>query len=183
MPKKAKTKKWFSIISPNYLGERELGKVLASDENSLIGRKIEVSAVELTNDFNKYYLKLKFRIFKIENDRALTEFDGSECSQDYISRMVLHHVTRVDNVQDLTTKDGIKIRVKSLTVVARRVSTKIKKTVRKKVGEIIEDFVKNHTLEDFVKTLLTDEFKNRTLQILKKIHPVRYFEFRKTEIL
>lgn len=183
MARKGKPKKWYYIIAPKVFGEREIGVVPASEDKLLLGRRLTISAIDLTNDFDKYYLKLSFKIIGVNGDKALTRFDGSECTRDYISRMVLHKVTRVDNIQDLVTKDGVKIRVKSLTVLSGRTSSLIKKTVRAKVGEMMRDFVTNMTLDDFIRGMLSGKIKKTIFQTVRKIHPVRYFEIRKTEVL
>ncbi|MEM5801779.1 MAG: 30S ribosomal protein S3ae [Candidatus Aenigmatarchaeota archaeon] len=183
MIKKAKAKEWFTIISPDFFGRKEIGKTLSSDPQLLIGRRISVSAVELTNDINKYYIKLIFKITQVDGKTALTEFDGSECLRDYISRMVVRRVRRVDTIQDLITKDGKKIRVKGIAIIPRRVKSSIQRAIANKIKEMISNLVSNTTLQDFVLKMLSDEFKNRVIQEARKIYPVRHFEFRKIERL
>lgn len=181
--KKAKAKEWFSIVAPKIFDEKEIGKTITSDPKNLINRRIEVSAIDLTNNLEKYYLKFSFRIKKIEGNKALTEFDGSECLRDYISRMVVRRVRRVDTVQDLITKDGKKIRVKGLAIIPRRIKSSIQKKVGNKIKELLKIEVENSTLDEFVKKILSDEIKNKILKEARKIYPVRNFEIRKTEFL
>lgn len=180
--KKGKAKKWFNIIAPKYLGGKEIGKTLAMDKNALIGRRLVISAVEITGDLSKYYMKISFKIKKVEDDNAFVEFDGSECLRDYISRMVLHKVKRIDTVQDLVTKDGVKIRVKCLAIGRKSMTKSIEKVVRKKVEEIMKDIVKNSLLGEFVKNILNEEIKKKVLKEVRKIYPLRNFEIRKTEV-
>lgn len=183
MVKKTKAKHWFTIIGPDYLGNLELGKTLAAEPESLIGRRITVSLLELTNDFSKYYMKFTFKIKKVEGDKAFADFDGSECLRDYISRMVLRKIRRIDTIQDLKTTDGVKIRVKGLTIVSRKINSKTKKIMRKRVSEIIKEEVENSKISDFVKKIIDNSIKNRVMQEARKIYPVRNFEIRKTEVL
>ena len=180
--KKAK-KEWYTIIAPPYLKNVEIGKTLASDPNLLIGRKLTISAIEVTNDMSKYYLKLTFRITEVDGKIAKTEFEGSECLRDYIARMVLRRVKRIDVVQDLVTKDGKLIRVKSLVILPRRPTSSVKKAVRKRVSELVEKIVTNSKLEDVVNDILNEKMKREIYREIKKIYPVRNFEIRKTEII
>jgi len=180
--KKAKTKQWFTIVAPKFFGDREIGRTIVSNPNSLIGRRITVSAIEMSGNVEKYYLKLAFKISKVNGDKAFTEFDGTEILRDYISRMVLHRVRKVEAVQDLQTKDNVKIRVKSLAVISRRVKSTIQLAVRNKLKEMVTEYVTNSTLEEFIEKILSDEMRNRVLQELRKIYPVRNFDIRKTEI-
>ena len=180
--KKMKGKKWFAILAPEMFGSGELGKTLAVDAPSMVGRKISTSMMEMTGDFKKYYIKISLRITGVKDEKALTEFAGSECLADYVSRMVYRKTRRVDTVQDLKTKDGKNIRVKTITILPRRVKSSIQTTVRNKVGEMMKAEVEASTLEEFVEKMLSDEIKNKILDEARRIYPVRKFEIRKTEV-
>ena len=179
--KKVKQKQWYTILAPTTFEEREIGKTFVAEANNLVGRRITVSAIDLTGDFSKYYVKFIFRITKVDGNKAHTTLDGTEILRDYISRMILRRVRRIDTVQDLKTKDGAMVRVKSLTVIGRRVKSSIQKEVRVAVKELLQDFVSESTLDDLVEKLLSDEAKNRILQEVRVIYPIRNFEFRKLE--
>jgi small subunit ribosomal protein S3Ae len=181
--KKTKTKEWFTIIAPKIFDEKEIGRTMISDPKGLTGRRISLSLMELTNDFSKYYMKFAFKINRIEGNKAFVNFDGSECMRDYISRMVLRRVRRVDAVQDLTTKDGIKIRVKTLAIISRRAKSSIQKNMRVSIKEMIKEEVENSTLDEFIEKIISDEIKGRVLRESRKAYPVRNFEIRKTEII
>ncbi|MCS7105715.1 MAG: 30S ribosomal protein S3ae [Candidatus Aenigmarchaeota archaeon] len=183
MVKKAKAKQWFTIIAPDYLENKEIGKTLAEEPNPLIGRRITVNLVELTNDLSKYYMKFTFKIKKVEGEKAFADFDGSECLRDYISRMVLRKIRRIDTIQDLTTSDGVKIRVKGLAIVSRKINSKTKKFMRKRISEIIKEEVEKSKISEFVKKIIDNTIKNRVMQEARKIYPIRNFEIRKTEVL
>ncbi len=182
MAVKLKGKQWFTILAPKYFGEKEIGKTVSNEPKNLIGKIVDVSAVELTNDINKYYIKLKFKINSVDSDKAFTQFYGSECLQDYISRIVLRRIRRVDSIQDLITTDNVKIRVKSLTIVPKRA----KSSVATKIGEFVSAFVKKQvedsTLEEFLQKMLSNEIKGKILREGRKIYPIRNFEIRKTEV-
>lgn len=181
--KKAKGKEWFTIVAPKIFEEKEIGKTLASEPENLLNKTLSLSAIDLINDLSKYYLKFKFRITKLDGNRAMTEFDGSECTQDYISRMVLRRIRRIDVVQDLKTKDGIKIRVKALTTISKKARSSVEKTVREFISKLVRIEVENSTLNEFLKRMTSNELKTEVLKEARKIYPVRNFEIRKTEII
>lgn len=183
LAKKIKGKEWFTIITPPYFGEKEIGKTLTSDPESLVGRKLTLNAVEVVDNVQKYYLKLTFKIYRVNGDKALSGFDSLECLRDYISRMVLRKITRIDSVQDLITKDQVKLRVKGLTITSRKITSNTENKIRKFVAELIQHEVENSTLEGFLKKIISDELKNKIKTKGRKIYPIRNFEVRKTEIL
>lgn len=181
--KKVRAKDWFTIIAPKIFNEKEIGKTLTAKSESLIGKSLSLSAVELTNDFSKYYLKFSFRINRIDGDKAYTELSGLECLRDYISRMVVRRVRRIDEIQDLITKDNVKIRVKSLGIVTRRVKSSIEVKIREFIHQTIKKEVESMTLEEFIKKLVANEIKTNILKFGRRIYPIRNFEVRKVEII
>ena len=180
---KAKAKTWYSIISPKLFEEVEMGKTMASDPDKLVGRRIKISLLELTNNYSKFYVKFIFRIKRVEGTKAYADFDGSEVMQDYISRMILRRVRRIDTVQDLQTKDGVKIRIKGIAVISRRIKSSIISRIRNQIREMMQDEVQNSNFEDFVDKVITDEIKGKILRTTRQTYPVRNFEIRKTELL
>jgi len=181
--KKAKAKEWFTVIAPKVFGEKEIGVTLASEPKELLGRELTLSALEVVDNMNKYYLKISFKIVRVEGNKAFTEFHGSECMQDYIARMVVRRVRRIDTIQDLLTKDKVKLRVKSLCVISRKAKSSIEKNLSNKLKEIIKEEVESKTLDEFIKSLISDEIKNKAIQEAKKIYPIRNFEIRKVEVM
>jgi len=180
---KAKVKEWYSIVSPKLFGEVEIGKTMASDPEKLVGRRVKISLLELTNNYNKFYVKFVFRIKRIEGMKAYAEFDGSEVMQDYISRMILRRVRRIDTIQDLKTKDGVRIRIKGLAIISRRIKSSIISRIRNQIREMMVEEVENSSFDDFVEKVMSDEIKGKILRAARQTYPVRNFEIRKTEIL
>lgn len=182
MPKKVKMEV-IDIVAPSYMNSKVMASTLVAHPNNLIGKKVILPATDYDKDSDKYYLKLQFKIKKLDSNKAITLFDGSECLRDYISRMVVRRVRRVDIVQDIKTKDGSLIRIKSIAVLPGRANKSIEKKVRKRIYEILEEKVKSESLDNFVRFLLNDNLKNFIIKEIKKIYPAKFFEIRKTEIL
>jgi len=180
--KKTKSKEWFIIVAPKMFGEKEVGRTMVAEPEHLMGRKISLSLIELTDNFEKFYMKFNFRVARVEGNKAFTEFDSSECMQDYISRMIIRRVRRIDTVQDLKTKDGVFLRVKGLAVISRRIKSSIEKNIRNNIKEMIKDFVEKSTFEELVESIINDELKNIILRQSRKTYPVRNFEVRKTQV-
>ncbi|MGC9200434.1 MAG: 30S ribosomal protein S3ae [Candidatus Aenigmatarchaeota archaeon] len=181
MPKAKKVKVWLKLISPEFLGKRELGEIPANEPEAAVGRRVILSAIDVLNDFNKYYLKFHFKIGRVDNQNAYLYFDGLECTRDYIARMIRRRVDRTDLIVDLETKDGIKLRIKTITV-TRKIPSSIRTKIRKKILEILSEEIKKSTMEEFILKVLSDDFKNSIASQIKKIYPLRNFEFRKIEV-
>jgi small subunit ribosomal protein S3Ae len=86
-------------------------------------------------------------------------------------------------VQDLNTKDGITIRVKSLAIIRGKIKSSIRTTIRNKIKELMKAEVEALTLDEFIESIISDDTKNKILKEARKIYPVRNFEIRKTEVM
>lgn len=183
LEKKLKGKKWFTILAPDAFDNMEIGRTVADEAENIVGRKINVSLMELMGNFKKYYLKMSFRIVGVKDDKASTEFAGSECLADFISRMVHRYSRRVDTVQDLSTKDGKGIRVKTITIMPKHVKSSVQTVVRNRIKEIIKKEVEASTLDEFLEKMLNDDIKAKVISDARRIYPIRNFEVRKTETI
>jgi small subunit ribosomal protein S3Ae len=181
--KKSKAKEWFSIIAPKLFDNRELGRAMVTEPDQLIGRKVSMSLLELMNNYNKFYMKFIFRVDKVDGNNAYTNFVGSEVLRDYISRMVLKRIRRVDTVQIIETKDKQKVIVKGLAIVSKKVKSSIEKIIRNQVKDSLQKEISEKNFDDFIISLTTDELKNFVLHEARKIYPVRNFEIRKTQVI
>jgi small subunit ribosomal protein S3Ae len=181
MPKSKKTKVWLKLITPEFLGRKEVGEIPANEPEAAKGRRVIISAIDVLEDFNKYYLKFIFKVGKVDNQSAYLYFDGLECTRDYIARMVRRKVDRIDLVVDKVTKDGIVLRIKTICV-TRRVPKGIRTKIRKKIDEILNKEIQDSTMDNFILRVLSDDFKNSIASSLNKLYPVKHFEFRKIEV-
>jgi small subunit ribosomal protein S3Ae len=180
--KKWKGKEWFEIYIPKFLGNIVIGETPAFDANSIVGRKVEKSLFEITNDPLRYYITLIFRINKVEGKNAYTEFYGHYCTRDFIARIVQKRSSRVDTNDVFTFKDG-KLRIKTITITNRRVCQEVQKKIRKHIIDFLKEYSAKTTIENFVKEFITGKLQEKIKKGMNKIYPIRVFEFRKSEVL
>ena len=79
---KWRNKAWYTILSPNYFGSVELSMVPADEPSKLMGRIIDSTLYDITNDFQHQYLKMYFQVVEIDEKTAKTVFKGHEYSRD-----------------------------------------------------------------------------------------------------
>jgi len=181
MPKSKKVKVWLKLITPEFLGRKEVGEIPANEPEVAKGRRVILSAIDVLGDFNKYYLKFIFKIGEVDNQNAYLFFDGLECTRDYIARMIRRKVDRTDLIVDKVTKDNIKLRIKTITV-TRRVPRSIKTKIRKMIDEFLSKEISNLTMDEFILKIVSEDLKNSIIKEISKVYPIRHFEFRKIEV-
>ncbi len=177
-----KGKNWYAITAPKLFGEKQIGEALAVDPSMLIGRRISCSLVLLTGDPTRYYMKLFFKINKIEGTTGRTVYDGHECTRDFISRVVQIRTARIDTNDVLQLKDG-KMRVKTLTISNRPLTGTLSKAVRSHVRELVKKEAESKTEEEFVQSFISGAMQNKVRTEVSKIYPLRAFEVRVTKVL
>ena len=176
-------KQWYEIVAPKMFGEKIVGETLAVDPKSLMGRRIDISLMEISRNYSQFYIKLSLKVEKIEGNRAFTRFMGHDIMRERVYRMVQRHGRRIDVVQDVTTKDGVKLRMKTVFMLIRRVGTSTKNSARAFARELIDEIVKEKSFEELMEMIIKGEMQMQLKRKCSKIYPVGNMEIRKTDIL
>lgn len=183
MPKKLKGKEWYALIAPKIFKEKVIGETPVGDPKTLIGRKIDVHLIKLIDDLSKYYIKFYFKVNNVKEKKAYTEFAGLECLADYISRLIRYGIKRIDIIQDLTTKDGVKIRAKTIVITRKKMKKIVEISLKKFVGDKVKKEIESSKLDELIEKIINDTMKNSIMKEGSKIYPIRTFEIRKIEKL
>ncbi len=176
-------KLWYEILAPAQFGEKPIGESLAAEPKQLIGRVVKLALSDLGNEFQKFYIKLVLKVVDVEGTRAKTQIVGHDCMYERIYRMVQRRARRVDCIQDTKTKDGRKLRVKTVLIIPRRVGTSIKDSVRARLREVVDKEVSALTFEEFINAIINDKIQQSVRAECKKIYPIGQVEVRKSELL
>lgn len=180
---KWRSKTWYMVMAPPYFGNAELGAIPADDPEKLIGRVIDSTLYEITNDFAHQYLKMFFQINEIDGKTAKTIFKGHEYSRDYLRSLVRRRTTKVDAVFNVTTKDGYKIRIAISAFTLSRVKTSQEKVVRGIMDKIIKAKAAVLTLDQFAQEIVLGKIASEIYNESKKIAPLRHVGVRKSKLV
>lgn len=180
---KWKAKTWYNILAPSSFDKITIADTLSDNPNKLINRVTEVSLQDLTNDFRKSHIKLFFKINKIEDTNALTQFIGHELTSDYLRRMIRRKRSKIDGVYDVTTIDGAVIRVKPFATTDKRIQNSQRKVVRETMKQIIYNQSKTSTLSEFIQFIIDGKLGSEVYKKCKKLYPVKRVEVNKTQVL
>lgn len=181
--RKVKAKQWYQVVGPEMFGKSPVAETVASDPNKLTGRVIETTLGDLTNNYSKQNIKLKFKIDQVAGDSAYTKFVGHELTTDYVRSLVKRRTSRIDAIVDVTTSDGYKVRVKPSGFTVKRARTNQVKSIRGIATDIIKERAKELDLNQFIKEVVLGRLSLDIYKNAKSIYPLRRIEIRKTEIL
>jgi small subunit ribosomal protein S3Ae len=179
---KWKGKEWYQILSPKYIGDIVIGETLATEPDTLKGRVVETSLMDLTGDPSKYYVKLYFKVIEVANGKAMTKFIGHEMTRDFIARAVQARTARIDTNDIVTFADG-RLRIKTIAITNRPVSEAVEKAIRASISKSVVASAKDMKIEDWVSAMAAGEIQQGIRAEINKLYPVRLFEFRASEFL
>lgn len=171
------------VLAPPYFGNVELGAVPADDPRKLLGRIVDSTLYEITNDFAHQYLKMYFQIAEIDGKNAKTTFKGHEYSRDYLRSLVRRRTTKVDGLFNITVKDGHRLRVAVSAFTLSRIRTSQEKNIRMIMDRIIKEKASTLTLDQYAQEVVLGKIASDIYNEAKKIVPLRHIGIRKSKLV
>ena len=178
--KKAKIKKvsfkdkdWYEIITPKIFKFKPIGEILGLD-NTVLGRTVEALLFDFTDDFNDINLKLRFKVINVntETKKCETMFLGHQYTNDFVRSLVGRGATKIQTIQNLTTKDGFMFRVTTICNTIKRARNSQQILIRKIMRDILKEFAKSLNHEKFIIGMIYGEFQNQIARVAKSIYPL-----------
>jgi len=180
---KWRDKSWYTVLAPSYFGNVELGAVPSAESEKLVGRVIDSTLYEVTDDFSHQYLKMHFQITEVDGKTARTMFKGHEYSRDYLRSLVRRRTTKVEGIFDVTTKDGYKLRVAVCAFTLSRIKTTQEQAIRTIMRRIVKEKASILTLDQFAQELVLGKIASDIYNEAKKVAPLRHVGVKKSKLL
>ncbi|VVB97458.1 30S ribosomal protein S3Ae [uncultured archaeon] len=177
-----KAKSWYNLVAPDMFGKTNIGETVADVPEKLIGRIVEITLGELTNDLSKQNTKLILKIDRVGGDSAYTKYMGHQLTQDYLRSLVKRQTSAVETNISVTTKDGYTLRVKPSCFTIKRARANQVKAIRQIMNQVIAAKAKELDMQQFVQDVVTGKLSASIYHDVKPIYPLRRVEVRKTEI-
>lgn len=180
---KWREKVWYQVLAPEYFDSKEIGTTPAGNPELLIGRTVTPTLYDLTGDFDKIHVKLRFKILEVTGQQAMTVFYGHEWSSDYLRGLVKRGTSRIDWIGPILTKDDYLMRISVIVFTHTRAKTSQEHAVRKAVERVIRAHAKKHTFDELVTKVVLGDLATEVYEGVKKIIPIRQCEIRKSKVL
>lgn len=180
---KWRSKSWYKVVSPPYFGGVELGFVPAEEPNGLVGRVIDATLYDITDDFSHQYMNMYFQITDVDGKTANTIFKGHEYSRDYLRSLVRRRTSRVDGIYNVTAKDDYKLRIAVSAFSLTRVKSSQQHAIRAIMKRIVEEKSKALTFNQFVQEAVLGKIASDIYNEAKKVAPLRHVGVRKSKLI
>jgi small subunit ribosomal protein S3Ae len=177
-----KAKQWYKVVSPEMFGRVPFGETVANDPERVVGRIVETTLGDLTNNFSKQNTKLVFKVDRVAGDSAYTKFLGHEMTTDYVRSLVKRRTSRIDSIVDVITTDGYHVRVKPSCFTVKRARANQVKSIRELSKKVVLERSKSLDLNQLIQEAVGGKISLDIYKEAKAIYPLRRVEVRKTEI-
>ncbi len=179
---KWKLKKWFSVKAPKFFNEVSIGEMPADNERSAISRNITTDLFSLTNNPSHTYTNVKFKVYSVTGDAAQTKLVLVEQLYSYIRSLARRHRTLSELVLPVSTKDGVKMVVKSIVVANGRITKTRIVSIRKEMRLMLEDHFKKTNASDVITQVIEKKLQAELTSKIKHITQINKVEIKKLEI-
>jgi len=163
-------------------GGDQLAETPAIDPRSLSGRTIETNLAELLGQPDKYYMNLKFKVDRIDDNKAYTHFHAYSCAREHLFRIVRKRSQKVRVASDVETKDGWKLQVVSLVVLNRNTNLEIQKKVRKIMVSGIAERAGESDIDTFIRSITSGILQKDIRKLGNRVYPIRFSEIESIEV-
>ena len=178
-----KAKNWFKVYSPEVFDKVYLGDTIANEPEKVYGRVMQTTLGEMTQDYSKQNVKMRFKVTEVAGDAAYTDFAGHEVTKDYLRAMIKRRASRIDSIVLATTSDGKKIRVTATCFTINRADASQQHAIRKEITNYILNKAKEQTFYQFVKDMVMGEISRDIFKSIKMIQPTRRVEVIKSKAI
>jgi small subunit ribosomal protein S3Ae len=180
---KWREKIWYQILAPDYFDNKDIGRTPAGGPEQLVGRTVQPTLYDITGDFDKIHVKLRFKIMEVAGQQAKTVFYGHEWSSDYLRGLVRRGTSRIDWIGPILTKDDYLMRISVIVFTTTRAKTSQEHAVRQAIEKVIRTHAKKHVFDELVTKVILGDLAAEVREEVRKIIPIRESEIRKSKVL
>jgi small subunit ribosomal protein S3Ae len=178
-----RAKEWYKVYAPDMFSRMQLGETPADSADTVMGRITEATVQDLTGDFSKMHIKLKFKVHDVRGFEAHTMFAGHDLTSDYVRRLTRRKRTKTDTVVKVVTKDGWGVVIKPMAVSEQRIQASQETAIRRIMDEEIRRVASGVTIGELVRMLIMGDMSKAVSEASRKIVPIKRIEIRRSDVI
>jgi small subunit ribosomal protein S3Ae len=180
---KWRLKEWYDVYSPSYFGEMVVASVPCEDPSAIIGRVVETTLYDITNDFAHQSIKLYFLVANATDHRADTVLKSHEYATDYLRSLVRRGSTRLDGIFNATTKDQFSTRISIVAFTRDRIKASQEHGIRRVMRQVVDEKASTLNYDQLAHEAVLGKLGSDVYNLAKKIAPLRHVGVRKSKLL
>jgi len=151
--------------------------------NALIGRVVETTLYDITNDFAHQSIKLYLMVVNAKDHKAETILKSHEYATDYLRSLVRRGSTRMDGIFNATTRDQYSSRVSVVAFTRDRINASQEHGVRQLMRQVVEEKAAALTYDQLAHEAVLGKLGSDIYNMAKKIAPLRHVGVRKSRLV
>jgi len=177
--KQKREKRWYTVFAPEAFDRAELGETMADEPERVVGRTVETTLGEITNDQGANNTKLTFKITDVGSDAAYTEFVKHELTRDYLRSLVRRGASKVGATVTVLTTDDYRVRVQPVAFTTKKADRSQERAIRRVMIDLVEETAAERDFESFVDGVVEGRLSSAIYGEAKTIYPLRRVEVQK----
>jgi len=171
------------VYSPPYFGENMVASIPCEVPSAIVGRVVETTLYDITNDFAHQSIKLYFLVVNAKDHRADTILKSHEYATDYLRSLVRRGSTRLDGIFNATTKDQFSSRISVVAFTRDRINASQEHGVRSVMRQIVDEKATSLNYDQLSQEVVLGKLGSDIYNLSKKIAPLRHVGVRKSKLL
>ena len=171
------------MLAPEQFDRAELGTTPANESEQVLGRTIQTTLGELSNNASENNTKLTFKITDVGSDAAYTEFVTHELTRDYLRSLVRRGASKVGATLTIMTKDDYRVKVQPVAFTTKKANHSQEHAIRRTMVEMVREAAKDRTYEDFMDGVVQGRLSSAIYGEAKTIYPLRRVEIQKATLV
>ncbi|WP_435154108.1 30S ribosomal protein S3ae [Haladaptatus sp. DFWS20] len=180
--KKSQEKRWYTVLAPEQFDREELGTTPADEPDKVLGRTIETTLGELTNNASENNTKLTFKINDVGSDSAYTEFVRHELTRDYLRSLGRRGASKIEAYITVLTSDDYRVQIQPVAFTTKKADHSQEKAIRRTMIDLVRDAVQDRTFKEVVDSVVEGRISSAIYGEAKTIYPLRRVEIQKATL-
>ena len=180
--KQRRGKRWYTVFAPEQFDRAELGETTADESEKVVGRTIQTTLGELTDDQSQNNTKLIFKVTDVGSDSAYTEFVEHELTRDYLRSLVRRGASKVDATITVLTTDDYRVRIQPVALTTKKADRSQEKAIRRVMIDLVEEAAEERTFEGLVDSVVEGRLSSAIYGEAKTVYPLRRVEVQKLSL-
>lgn len=170
---KVKKKRWYSLISPDFLNHKPVAELLSDDISKLVGKKVTINLMQVTKDFHHQDSAIMLKIVGTSGQTLKSKFLRLSTSLSSIKRNARRRRDRIDLKTEIKTKDDVSAYIKVVLITQRNTTRLIRSEIQKVAIAFLKEIAKTRTFTMIANDAIRNKLQREMVPKVKKIYPVK----------
>ncbi|MCA9497277.1 MAG: hypothetical protein KC589_10130 [Nanoarchaeota archaeon] len=180
--KKIKRKFPVQLVAPEFLNSVSLGHTSVSDLNLMVGKTSKMNMMYITKNIKNQNVRLVFKVVEVSSGLAKTVVSSYMQIPYYLGRFVKVGSDLIEDSFVVKSKDGVLVRIKPFIVTKANASEMVLSSLRAESRKLLEKELTSIKAEEFMASVINGKVQGVFRNELKKIFPLKAFEFRRVDL-